>query len=78
MPSSETVAPRWAVRTLAAMTAGPGFVDGEQEDQFAAVLASLKVGAGHPRLKSQACSPLLKFRHALYLHGLKPNSRISW
>ena len=47
LPSSATVAAWWAVRTVAAMTAGPGFADGEPEDLLSAVLAALEAGTGH-------------------------------
>ena len=47
LPDAGTAAAWRAVLTLAAMTAGPGFADGEPEDLLTAVLSSLEAGAGH-------------------------------
>ena len=47
LPDAGTAAAWRAVLALAAMTAGPGFADGEPEDLLTAVLSSLEAGAGH-------------------------------
>ena len=47
LPDAGTAAAWGAVLALAAMTAGPGFADGEPEDLLTAVLSSLEVGPGH-------------------------------
>ena len=44
LPDAGTVAAWRAVCALAAMTAGPGFADGQPEDLLSAVLSSLEAG----------------------------------